>query len=123
MSGEYDSGCASGLDVAWAGAQFGGNLALNVVPGGGEAWAGDAAGNVIKGVVSKRFNEEQQLVLDLAKEANREGGVSWDEGETLVEWAKDAGLEGHGPEIHSATRPSSWAGKNGMLILETCISL
>ena len=80
--------------------------------GGGEAWAGDAAGNVIKGVVSKRFNEEQQLVLDLAKEANREDGVSWDEGETLVEWAKDAGSEGHGPEIHSATRPSSWAGKN-----------
>lgn len=43
VAGEYDSRCASGLDVAWAGAQFGGNLALNVVPGGGEARAREVA--------------------------------------------------------------------------------
>ena len=43
VAGEYDSGCASGLDVAWAGAQFGGNLALNVIPGGGEARGAEVA--------------------------------------------------------------------------------
>jgi len=44
VTGEYDSGCASGWDVAGAGAKFGANLAMNAIPGGGEAHAAELVG-------------------------------------------------------------------------------
>ena len=44
VTGEYDSGCASGWDVAGVGAWFGANLAMNAIPGGGEAHAAEIVG-------------------------------------------------------------------------------
>ena len=44
VTGKYDSGCASGWQVAGAGAWFGANLAMNAIPGGGEAHAAEVVG-------------------------------------------------------------------------------
>jgi RHS repeat-associated protein len=48
---------------------------------------------------SCRFDPEQQALIELAKAAKRRG-VTRDEGDTLVEWAREHGLEGRGPESH-----------------------
>jgi len=64
VTGKYDSGCASGWQVAGAGAWFGANLAMNAIPGGGEAHAAEvvsedglrmAAEDIGKGCVLRCF--------------------------------------------------------------------
>ena len=47
-----------------------------------------------------KFDENQQAVIDLAKEAKRKGGVSMSEADTLMEFAKEYKVSFHGPEIH-----------------------
>ena len=39
VTGRHEAGCASGTDVALAGLNLAGNLALNAIPGGEEARA------------------------------------------------------------------------------------
>ena len=45
-AGNYDAGKASAWDVAGAGAMFAGNIALNVIPGGGEARGAEVAAHI-----------------------------------------------------------------------------
>ena len=52
----------------------------------------------------KRYDENQQAVIDLAKEAKRKGGVTLGEAEILIEFANEYGVPNHGPEVHP-TRP------------------
>jgi len=47
---------------------------------------------------SRRFDGDQQAVLDLAKE--NKNGVSLEDAETLVGWADEYGISTHGPMIH-----------------------
>jgi hypothetical protein len=52
----------------------------------------------------KGHNEDQQAVVELAKEAERSGRngnpISESEANILLEWADEYGLPHHGPEIH-----------------------
>ena len=45
-----------------------------------------------------RFDDNQQAVLDLAKESKH--GLSRGEAEILVEFAQEYGISNHGPMIH-----------------------
>ena len=45
------------------------------------------------------FDENQQAVLDIAKEY-KNTGISQSEGNILVEWANEYGISNHGPMIH-----------------------
>jgi uncharacterized protein RhaS with RHS repeats len=49
---------------------------------------------------SKRNSPDQQAVIDLAKEAQKKGGLSADEARALQDLAKDAGVRTRGPESH-----------------------
>lgn len=48
----------------------------------------------------KRYTPDQQAVIDLAKEAKANGGVTLDDTNTLLDWAYEYGVPAHGPEIH-----------------------
>jgi len=56
--------------------------------------AAGASGN------DKRYTPDQQAVIDLAKEAKANGGVTLDDTNTLLDWAYEYGVLAHGPEIH-----------------------
>ena len=56
--------------------------------------AAGASGN------DKRYTPDQQAVIDLAKEAKANGGVTLDDTNTLLDWAYEYGVPAHGPEIH-----------------------
>lgn len=47
-----------------------------------------------------RFTDNQQALIQLAKEAGKKGGVTLQEAEILKEWAKEYNLPFRGPEIH-----------------------
>ncbi len=66
-----------------------------MLPVGGQAAAAVNTG--------RRFNKHAQALIDLAKECKRKGGVTPDEAETLLKWAKekDIRLPARGPEVHS----------------------
>ena len=55
---------------------------------------------------SKRFDENQQVVLELAKEYKN--GMSRSEAETLVDWAKEYGIDAHYPGKHE-NRSGKWS--------------
>jgi RHS repeat-associated protein len=60
----------------------------------------DEGKEVIKGA-AKRFTSDQQALLDLAKDAKKSGGVTADEADILMNWAREYKLPGsHGPEVH-----------------------
>jgi RHS repeat-associated protein len=48
---------------------------------------------------SKRFNPEQQALIDLAKQGQRTG-VTPQEADQLLQWAKETGVPARGPEVH-----------------------
>ncbi len=50
--------------------------------------------------VSKRFDPNQQVVIDFAKEAQRKG-ITSEDAQTLLKWADEYGIDSRGPEIHS----------------------
>jgi len=52
-----------------------------------------------------RFDDNQQAVLDLAREYKK--GISLPEAEILVEWAEEYGISSHGPAVHLG-RPGIW---------------
>ena len=54
----------------------------------------------------KRFTENQQAVNDLANEAKRTGGLTAENGKTLMDWADEYGMPARGPEI--SARPGIW---------------
>lgn len=56
----------------------------------------------------KRFTEDQQAVIDLANEAKKGGGITKSNGEILVEWAKEYGIDAHAPMVHSG-RSGIWS--------------
>ena len=58
------------------------------------------------GKTGKKFDDNQKAVNDLAKEAKRKGGLTADNGETLMGWAKEYGLPARGPE--TSVRPGLW---------------
>ena len=63
------------------------------------------------------FDDDQQAVLQLAKEAKRSATagapITRAEGETLAGWAKEYGIpRSHPPMMHSDARPTSWAGQH-----------
>jgi hypothetical protein len=49
---------------------------------------------------SKRHTPDQEALTGLAKEAERKGGVTQNDAETLVEWGEETGLPSRGPENH-----------------------
>ncbi len=63
----------------------------------------DAAG---AGSNDKRYTQDQQTLIDLAKEAKAKGGVTLDDANTLLGWANEYGVPAHGPEIHPS-RPGA----------------
>jgi len=48
----------------------------------------------------KRFTPEQQAVIELARQAERRGGVTAAEALVLEQLAKEAGVPFRGPEVH-----------------------
>ena len=57
----------------------------------------------------KRFTEDQQAVIELAKEAKRAGGIGRQEANILVKWAKEYGLRSHFPDRHKNRPLSMWS--------------
>ena len=59
-------------------------------------------GNKVDDLVDavKRFDPNQDALIQLGKEAKKLGGVTEDEVKILGEWASEYGLTFHGPEIH-----------------------
>ena len=57
----------------------------------------------------KRFTEDQQAVIELAKEAKRAGDIGSKEAYILVEWAKEYGLRSHFPDVHLHRPLSIWS--------------
>lgn len=47
-----------------------------------------------------RNTPDQNAVLELAKEAKRNGGVDLEDAKTIMEWAKEYDVPFHGPEQH-----------------------
>jgi RHS repeat-associated protein len=47
-----------------------------------------------------RFTEDQDALIQLAKEAERTGGLTPEDAEALKEWAEEYGVTFRGPEIH-----------------------
>lgn len=62
--------------------------------------SGSSSGEQSGAEDSKRHTPDQEAVVELAKEAKAEGGVSADEAGTLVDMAQEAGLPARGPESH-----------------------
>ncbi len=61
--------------------------------------------NINEGVESNDSNSkintpDQQAEIDLAKEAKKTGGISEEDAETLLEWAKHYNVPNHGSEVH-----------------------
>ena len=54
----------------------------------------------------KEFSDEQKALIELAKENS--GGVTREQGNILVEWAKEYGLNNHAPQVHSQ-RSGIWS--------------
>jgi hypothetical protein len=49
----------------------------------------------------KRHTPDQEAAVDLAKDAQRRGGITKENPETLVKWGKEVGFDGiHGPDSH-----------------------
>ena len=49
---------------------------------------------------SLRFTPDQQALVELAKQAERTGGVTAQEAQILKDWAKEVNLSFRGPEVH-----------------------
>ena len=49
---------------------------------------------------SKKHTPDQQAVIELAKEAKKTGGVTEDDANILIDWAKEYDVPNHGPEVH-----------------------
>ncbi|MEO1332438.1 MAG: RHS repeat-associated core domain-containing protein, partial [Myxococcota bacterium] len=49
---------------------------------------------------SPRHTPDQEALVELAKKAKKTGGVTEDQAEQLLDWAKEVGLPGRGPEVH-----------------------
>lgn len=56
----------------------------------------------------KGFTKDQQAVIDLAKDAKKAGGISNQDANTLVGWAKEYGLNNHGIMKHP-NRSGVWS--------------
>ncbi|MCW2753493.1 MAG: hypothetical protein JWQ32_904, partial [Marmoricola sp.] len=50
--------------------------------------------------LGSRFTDDQQALIQLAKDAKRRGGLTMDEADALANWADELGLPGHGPAVH-----------------------
>jgi hypothetical protein len=50
--------------------------------------------------MAKPFSGDQAALVDLAKQAQRTGGVTAQEAQTLRQWAQEYGLPFRGPEVH-----------------------
>ena len=59
-------------------------------------------------VHNKCFTEDQQAVIDLAKEAKKAGGITKSNAETLVGWAQEYGIKSHMPMVHP-NRSGIWS--------------
>jgi hypothetical protein len=51
-------------------------------------------------VSTPRFNGNQGALISLAKDSKNRGGVSRQEADILIGWAKEYGLPWRGPEVH-----------------------
>ena len=49
---------------------------------------------------SKAHTPDQKAVIELAKEAKQQGGITSSDAEILQGWANEYGVPNHGPEIH-----------------------
>jgi hypothetical protein len=58
------------------------------------------------GAVGRRFTSDQAALIDLAKSAERVGGVTKNEANILRDWAKEYNVPFRGPESHPS-RPFS----------------
>ena len=50
-------------------------------------------------MLGARYTDDQSALIELAKEYK--SGVTANEADILVEWAKEYGLNYHGPMVHS----------------------
>lgn len=66
-----------------------------MIPLAGWAATGGKLGNK-----ALRFTKDQEALIDLAKEAQKRGGVTIDEAKILKDWSKEYNLPFRGPEIH-----------------------
>ena len=96
VTGQHDAGCVSAANMAWAGTQVIGNIAINFVPGGGEAKAAevgielavhgaedvgkDAAADVIKETLSHTGKADFTSVHTLSADEALEAGNRFLEG-------------------------------------------
>ena len=62
-----------------------------------------------RGQVNKPvFNSNQRVVIQLAKEAKANGGITMQNARNLLQWANEYGISNHGPMIHP-NRSGIWS--------------
>jgi hypothetical protein len=92
--------------------QFLGGAASSIA--GGEALSSLRSSALVDeaGSIGQRFTEDQQALVELAKLARATGGVTSEEAESLVDWAKEFELNPSSsePEIHPGR--SGWGSEN-----------
>jgi RHS repeat-associated protein len=83
-------------------------IGASMLSGGGEASQAARAAREAEALnrtrkleeIGKRWNEDQDALIQLAKDAQRRGGADRRDAHTLLEWAKEHGVPHHGPEHH-----------------------
>ncbi len=92
-----------GLTGSLPGAVIGGVIGASLGVAGG-ILLGDFVGNLLfnenADAPAEGFDGDQDAAIQLAKDAKRQGGLSPDEAEALVEIGKEVGLPARGPESH-----------------------
>jgi hypothetical protein len=80
-----------------------------IVDAGADDLAANSEAESASESADKKFNEDQQALVQLAKEGARKG-VTSEEAATLKEWAKELNMTSRGPEIHPGG--DGWASEN-----------
>ena len=71
-------------------------------------------------MLGARYTDDQSALIELAKEYK--SGVTANEADILVEWAKEYGLNYHGPMVHSG-RVGIWGHVEHIKIFNIHISI
>ena len=79
--------------------------AVNLAMGGVQSALRGAAGYILRMAASqdsksKKFDPNQEALVDLAKQKEQRGGVTKSEAGTLLDWAKEYKVPARGPESH-----------------------
>jgi RHS repeat-associated protein len=90
---------AAALVVAAIGPENVANAVVNLADDASEAVSGAADSESKSSSTSKGHTPDQEALVDLAKEAKNKGGVSEQDAQTLMDWAKQTDLKGSSEHV------------------------